>query len=59
MKLLVGSVPRVIRSGISIERRVTVYSLQYFEEGERVFVARRTALGGMKWSAFKSKYYVT
>ena len=57
LELLAGSVPRAVRSGASVEKRLVVSSSHLFEAGDKVLVARGTYFGGTKWPAFVSKFY--
>ncbi|CDF33201.1 unnamed protein product [Chondrus crispus] len=57
LELLTGSVPRAVRSGASVEKRLVASSSHFFEVGDKVLVARGTSFGGTKWPAFVSKFY--
>ena len=56
LELLARSVPRAVRSGASLEKRLQVSSSHLFGAGDKVLVARGTSFGGTKWPAFVSTF---
>ena len=57
LEVLAGSVPREVRSGASVEKKLEVSSPHFFEVGDELLFARRTSFDGTKWPALVSKFY--